>query len=136
MAATIRMTMKPRTPIKLIRMQQKRLPMMEKAVRDVGIIIKQRARRNVSGPLLQIRSGNLYKNIDYTITRKLMGFLLAVGVDLSDVPYGRIQAKGGWTGRGHKTYIKPTQWLRKSVLQEKKRIRSRFKRFTAQLVKI
>jgi len=136
MAATIRMTIKPKTPVALVRMQRKRLPMMEKAVRDVGIIIKQRARRNVSGPLLQVRSGNLYKNIDYEITPKLMGFELAVGVDLSVVPYGRIQAKGGWTGRGHRTYITPTQWLRKSVIQEKKRIRSRFKRFTAQLVRI
>ena len=131
----ISLTTQPKKALHLAKLNHRIKPGLEKAMRDIGVIVSQRARRNVAGPLLQIRTGRLYRGIDYEVVPMSMGFALSIGVDLTDVPYARIQALGGWTGRGHKTRIKATRWLRKSLTQEKTKVRSRMNRFVARIVR-
>lgn len=89
------------------------------ALGSVGKALRTQIRTNLNGRLLQRRSGTLHGSWDWRIEAKNAGWNVIVG---SDVAYARIQDLGGWTGKGHKTHIKPTYYVRKSFEERKDQI--------------
>jgi len=89
------------------------------ALGSVGKAVRSQIRTNLNGRLLQRRSGMLHNSWDWRIEAKNAGWSVIVG---SDVVYARIQDLGGWTGKGHKTHIKPTNYLRKSFEEQRDQI--------------
>lgn len=67
------------------------------------------------GPLA-IRTGKLARTVDI-VEPKLNGSEVTAGLKMggSGVPYGAIHEKGGWAGRGLRSYIPPRPVLRPSL---------------------
>jgi len=88
----------------LLRNSQSRLgPYVEDILRKIGLAILSKIQMNMSGRILQKRSGRLFDSWGMNIAPSGQNEIeLKIS---SDSPYGEIHDKGGMTGRGHKTRI-------------------------------
>ena len=127
--------MKPRRSLALARLGQGIRPGLRKALGDVNRVVKKEVYRNLSGRLLQVRSGLLRSSFEWLITRTVTGFILEMGYDLVTVPYARIQALGGRTGRNYATRIRKTAYLRKALVAKQREIRSIMAAFVVRLAR-
>lgn len=73
---------------------------------------------------LRVRSGRLYNS--FTVKEEVGGLKRTIG---SDVPYARIQDQGGYTGRGHKTFIKPTFYFTRAIPKLKASLKDKLRNF-------
>lgn len=71
------------------------------------------------------KRGILRKGISHDV--EISG-LSVVGIVGSNVPYSRIQEKGGNTGRNHATYIRPKRYLGRAIDSNKAKISERFRK--------
>jgi phage gpG-like protein len=78
----------------------------------IGVLVTREIEKNLSGQLLNRRSGKLWSSWQWEVSVSNSGWRLAIG---SDVVYARIHEFGGMTGRGHKTQIKATHYVSKAV---------------------
>ena len=131
----IRYSMHPKKLLHLHRLGQGIEPGLKKAMGQVGRLVRKRIKMNLSGRILQVRSGRLRRGGGLDIRKIPVGWRAALGVDLGDVPYARIQALGGWTGRGHATKIPKSSYERRALVQEKSRIRNLLERFWGGIVR-
>lgn len=110
-------------------------PGLKKALTKVGRLVLREAITNVSGRILQARSGRLRSALGMEIAAQGAGWILGVGGSLADVPYLRIHDLGGQAGRGHKTHIPKRAYLTRSFTAKKQEIREELQAFMAQLMR-
>lgn len=79
----------------------------------IGALLTKEIEQNVSGRILNRRTGNLWKSWQWEVNVKDAGWQLIVG---SDVVYARIHEFGGMTGRGHKTRIPARYYVSKAIV--------------------
>jgi len=96
----------------------------------VGIAITAEIKRNLSGRILQRRTGRLCDSWDWIIRARNSGWDLVIG---SDVVYARIHEFGGWTGAGHRTKIKRTRYVSRAVLAKKVQVQRILRDYIARL---
>ncbi len=85
-----------------------------------GSVLTGTIKRNLGGRILQRRSGKLQDSWEWTITAANAGWRLEVG---SDVVYARIQNFGGWSGKNHRTRIRPHRYVEDALRQKKAQLR-------------
>lgn len=78
-------------------------PYVEDMLRKIGLAILSKIQMNMSGRILNKRSGRLFDSWGMNIAPSGQNEIeLTIS---SDSPYAEIHDKGGMTGRGHKTRI-------------------------------
>lgn len=123
---------------RLARMRANIKPNIKRSLKRIEKIIVKEIKANLSGRILNVRSGELRRGLQTNISvtkgsgRVIQG-VLRFGYDLAEVPYARIHELGGWTGRGHATKIKQTAYMRRAVVTKKNEIRTELKAFTTRL---
>ena len=103
---------------------------LEAVVARVGKRLRAEVRRNLSGRVLQRRTGNLWSSWDFKMAALSNGWRFVTG---SDVVYARIHEKGGMTGRGHRTRIPKRRYATRALIAQKDNIRKAFKMFLAKV---
>ncbi len=98
----------------------------------LGKVVVKRIKRNLSGPILHRRSSDLHNSWDFVHFMTSKGWTMVAG---SDIPYARIHDTGGFAGAGHKVRIPKRAYVRKSVVQEARRIRKIMERFITKIVR-
>lgn len=83
----------------------------------IGEKIVRRIRVNLNGRLLNRRTGRLRNSWEWLVEPAGKGWQLEVASD--DVVYARIQDLGGYAGRNHASFIKPTNYTRISIEEVK-----------------
>jgi len=103
---------------RMIDKANKRLgPFVEDTLNQIGRKILSKVQTNLSGRVLQKRSGRLHGAWGMKIEPIAGGIRLTVGAINDNVPYDEIHDKGGKTGRGHKTKI-PARYYYSKVPEE------------------
>lgn len=87
----------------------------------VGSAITTEIKRNLSGRILNKRTGKLHDSWAWEVGAKNAGWILAISSE--GVPYARIHEWGGMTGRGHKTKIKKSRYVSRAVIAKKEQVR-------------
>jgi len=82
---------------------------------QIGSDVTGEIRRNLSGKVLQKRSGRLHDSWDWKVAAANAGWITTISSE--GVPYNRIHEFGGWTGRGHATFI-PARYYVTLALQK------------------
>ena len=108
---------------------------LPKALDKVSVVLMKQINRNLSGGVLNVRTGRLRANVEQQIIDTKQGSALEIGVKLSTVPYARIHELGGFAGRGRSVKIPKRPYLRKALAQKKKRIRTIMRKFVTKLVR-
>ncbi len=96
----------------------------------IGQVITAEIGRNLSGRILQRRSGDLYNSWEWQVTAKNAGWDLVIG---SDVIYARIHEFGGWTGRDHHTRIKKSRYVSRAITAKRTQVRRILRGFVAKI---
>lgn len=96
----------------------------------IGSVVTTEIRRNLSGRVLQRRSGKLHDSWTWQIAAKSAGWVLTIG---SDVIYARIHEFGGFTGAGHRTRIKKSRYVSRAVIAKKAQIRRLLRDFLTRI---
>jgi len=131
MAGRIRITVTPRRfRSKRLLGAERKLGGLEAVVARVGKRLRAEVRRNLSGRVLQRRTGTLWRSWDFRKQALSGGWRLVVG---SDVVYARIHEKGGMAGRGHRTRIPKRRYATKALMSQKDNIRKMFRTFLAKV---
>ena len=99
---------------------------------EIGKILTVEIKRNLSGRILQRRTGALHGSWDWAISAANAGWRLAIG---SDVVYARIHELGGWTGKGHRTKIKKSRYVSRAVIAKKSQVRRVLRDYTMRMFK-
>lgn len=86
----------------------------------VGSAITGEIKRNLSGRILNRRSGRLQDSWKWDIKSHGPRWRLIIS---SDVPYARIHNFGGFTGKGHQTKIRKTRYVDRAVIAKKTQVR-------------
>jgi len=86
----------------------------------IGFEVTKQIKRNLSGRILNKRSGKLHGSWEWTVSTINKGWRLVIG---SDVVYARIHQFGGWTGRNYATRIKKTSYVTKALVAKKAQIK-------------
>jgi len=97
---------------------------------EIGRILTTEIKRNLSGRILQRRTGALHRSWGWEISAANAGWRLAIG---SDVAYARIHEFGGWTGKGHRTKIKKSRYVSRAVIAQKVRVRRVLRDYTMRM---
>ena len=97
---------------------------------DIGKILTTEIKRNLSGRILQRRTGALHNSWGWEISTASAGWRLAIG---SDVAYARIHELGGWTGKGHRTKIKKSRYVSRAVITQKTHVRRVLRDYTMRM---
>ncbi len=92
---------------------------LEKVMDGIGKILVKETKRNVSGRLLQIRSGRLLGSIMHDVFTPPRQVVLVVE---SDTPYSRIHNWGGQAGIRGSVTIKPTYYMSRTLIEKHSRI--------------
>lgn len=103
---------------------------LEAVVHRVGKRLRAEVRRNLSGKILQRRTGKLWSSWDFRKVALSDGWRVVVG---SDVVYARIHEKGGMAGRGHRTRIPKRRYATRALVAQKDNIRKAFRKFLAKV---
>jgi len=98
---------------------------------NIGIAVTAEIKQNLSGRILHRRTGNLHKSWDWKIRAINLGWELAISSE--GVAYARIHEFGGWTGAGHRTYIKASRYVTRAVLAKKTQIQRILRDYVARL---
>ena len=133
-------TVKSQVPLQLQRLRQKvdgsrNIPKWESmggVMEKLGTVIVKRIKRNLSGRILHKRSGDLHNSWDFVHFMTSKGWTMVAG---SDIPYARIHDTGGFAGRNHATKIPKRAYVRKSVVQEARRIRKIMAKFITRIAR-
>ena len=115
-------------------------PVLETAIRNlgklptelakIGTAITSEIKRNLSGRILQRRTGALHDSWNWAISAAQKGWDLVIG---SDVAYAAIHEFGGWTGKGGRTRIRKTRYVSRAVLKKKTAVRRILRDYTANI---
>jgi len=92
---------------------------LEQAMEQIGKLLVKETQRNVSGRLLQIRSGRLLGSIKHNVLTPPGKVTLEIS---SDTPYSLIQDQGGRTGRGGSVKINATRYMSRTLEEKSKQI--------------
>ena len=114
---------------------------LENALRNIGKLpllmakigsnVTEEIKRNLSGRVLQKRSGRLHDSWTWNIAASNAGWTVTI---LSEgVPYARIHEFGGWTGRGHQTFIPARYYVSLAVQKQVKNIVKLLKNYMARI---
>ncbi len=118
---------------KLTRISRRISPLLENAMKQIGNVLVKETKRNLSGRLLRKRSGRLFNSIKTeTHTR---GDTIRTRVWSEDVPYSAIHDRGGRTGRKHRTRIKATRYMSKTVQDKRRQINAILQRQLKRVLK-
>ena len=131
MAGHIKITVTPRRfRSKRLIGAERKLGGLEAVITRVGKRLKAEVRRNLSGRVLQRRTGKLWESWDFRKQALSDGWRVVVG---SDVVYARIHEKGGMAGRGHRTRIPKRRYATRALIAQKDNIRKAFRTFLAKV---
>jgi len=98
----------------------------------IGALITKAVKRNLSGRILNKRTGKLHDSWQWQISAENSGWSLTVG---SDVVYARIHNFGGFTGAGYRTKIRKTRYFDKAILTTKSHIRRLLRDFIVRITR-
>lgn len=98
----------------------------------IGAAITAEIKRNLSGRILNKRSGKLYDSWEWEVTAANAGWRLIIG---SDVAYARIHNFGGWTGKNHRTHIRKSRYVDRAVIAKKNQVRRILQDFVANITR-
>jgi len=87
---------------------------LPKLMVELGEEVTKNIKNNASGKILNIRSGKLWHSWGWEVGAINSGWKTIVG---SDCVYARIHEYGGWTGRGHKTYIPARHYVSQALAE-------------------
>ena len=118
---------------KLGRMIDYKLPQLKAVMKLAGDYVNREAKINVSGRILQRRTGNLFRSLRAKVGSKSEGYQVDIGS--YGVVYARIHDLGGDAGRGHSVHIPKRGWLRRAFVSRKEEIRGLTKKFIQDLLK-
>jgi len=121
-------TANPKVPRRLSKAAVKLSPNLSVAIEDVGKILVKEMKRNVSGKVLNKRSGALFNSIDAEVRTRKGSYSVSI---IPDVPYAAIHEKGGRTGRGHKTRIPKRSYMKKALDDKRNEVIKIIRRFTS-----
>ena len=127
--------MRPKRSLHLMQFRKKLGPGMGQMLGDVESILRKEVRRNLSGRVLNKRTGLLHSGLESVIRTIRDGVRLEMGFDLTKVPYARIHELGGRTGRNHATRIPKRPYLRRALVDKKRQIRNKVARFIVRLAR-
>ena len=131
MAGRIKITVIPRRfRSKRLAGSLRKLGGLEAVVHRIGKRLRTEVRRNLSGRVLQRRTGDLWRSWDFKMQALSDGWRVVVG---SDVVYARIHEKGGMAGRGHRTRIPKRRYATRALIAQKDNIRKAFRTFLAKV---
>lgn len=120
----------------LDRMQREMAQEIAATMSEIGDKILQDVQTNLSGRVLNVRTGRLRANVSRSVTADKNEVKLSIGTDLSIVPYARIHELGGWTGAGHRTKIPKRPYLRRALVENKDFIRRRLDKTIGKLTRL
>lgn len=98
----------------------------------LGETLTKVIRRNLSGRLLNKRSGKLHNSWNWLVTAYNRGWRLVLS---SDVVYARIHEFGGWTGRDHATKIKASKYVQRALVKKRKQITKLFRDYIVKITR-
>ena len=127
--------MKRSTPLHIGRLAQDLTKGLPKALDKVGELLAKQVHKNLSGTVLNVRSGLLRRSVEVEIKRTSKGMAVEIFVPLSVVPYARIHEFGGRTGRGGATRIPKRSYLTRALVQKKTSVRTIMKKFVSNLTR-
>lgn len=84
--------------------------------------IKSEILLNLSGRVLNQRSGDLYRSVSARARTDRDGLLLTVGSGGPSIPYAVIHEYGGQTGRGGKTHIRARPYVLPAIDEDEGRM--------------
>jgi len=96
----------------------------------IGSAVTGEIKKNLSGRILQRRSGDLHDSWIWEINPTTKGWDLVIS---SDIIYARIHEFGGFTGRNYATKIKKSRYVTRALLKKKGQIRAILRDYTARL---
>lgn len=96
----------------------------------IGSVVTTEIKRNLSGRILQRRTGRLHDSWEWAVSALNAGWRLVVG---SDVVYARIHEFGGWTGKNHRTKIKKTRYVSRAIIAKKTFVRRILRDYAAKI---
>lgn len=100
----------------------------------IGDQILRQIRYNLSGVVLNKRTGRLHASYKYELQEIIPKALWRLST-VSDVVYARIHDTGGWTGRNHASKIPKRPYHIKAWVEKQDLIRSQMRGFTAKLMR-
>ncbi len=93
-------------------------------------MLKKEIRANLSGRVLNTRSGRLRGSWDFRVAAASQGWVLEVG---SSVVYARIHEYGGMSGPGRSVKTPKRRYVSKALVAKKQAIRALFRDYIAKL---
>lgn len=131
-------SMTPKRALHLTRVQAAIKPQLRRSLGKIRTIIRREIRRNLSGRLLNVRSGTLraglLDSIEVTkVGSRIVDGSLTFGYDLDAIPYARIHELGGWAGRNHATKLRKRGYMRRALVTKKHEIRQELSQFLVRI---
>jgi len=96
----------------------------------IGYTLVNEIQRNLSGRILQRRTGRLHDSWEWHVFSTNNGWELIID---SDIVYARIHEFGGFTGRNYATKIKKSRYLSKAMIAKKTQIRRIMTRYVSKI---
>lgn len=96
----------------------------------IGSLINKRIKLNLSGRLLNKRTGVLHDSWQFEVKAQSIGWRLTIW---SEVAYAAIHNFGGFAGKNHASKIKKTRYLDKAVIQTKQQVRALLKKYVVKI---
>jgi len=110
-------------------------PGLRKALRKASGHLKRRIKVNLSGRVLNVRTGRLRSSLEIEERATIGGHQIELGYDLKRVVYARIHEMGGFAGRGRTVKIPKRPYLRRALVEKKVVIRSVLRDFVTKLMR-
>ena len=101
----------------------------------IGKSIKTRTKYYLNGRVLQRRTSNLYRSIDFVVKKIPHGFITFIGSINPSIIYARIHEEGGRAGRGGSAKIPKRPYLRRALVDKKKMVRSQVKKWVRKSIR-
>jgi phage gpG-like protein len=108
---------------------------LKEAGEKAGAVVVQETKMNLSGRVLQTRSGRLKNSIAFKMLAASKGWITSVGSITDNVPYAAIHEFGGFAGRNRKVKIPERSYLRKALADKINEITVIFERIIKQVLK-
>jgi phage gpG-like protein len=102
-------------------------------LRYIGLLVLDQIRFNLSGVILNRRTGNLWRSYKSKVTKISTDWYRLT--TYSDLPYARIHDVGGWAGRNHAAYIPKRPYHIRAWVERKVVIKKRMEFRIASIVK-
>lgn len=105
------------------------------ALRKSSRVLKKQVKVNLSGKVLNVRSGRLRNSLEIEERATMGGHQIEIGYDLKRVVYARIHELGGFAGRGRTVKIPKRPYLRRALVEKKREIRTILRNFITKLMR-